>query len=213
MSILDKLDNYYEDKKPSEVWLMVILAGALVGYLLYTILEPISSSYRKKEEARNKTLKQNISKAQSYLNSITVNGDRNYKVKKLDKEIAQKTNTLNEYRRKVTKLDGAVSKLNSVLYNKGNWSKFLNDISKRAKANDLRIYSISNDVLEQNNTNAFGKVLEVNINCQGKYGKILSFMNDLENTELVTDISNIDLEASTGEPKVDINLTVWGIKR
>jgi len=211
MTIFDKLDNYYESKKVSEVWLMVILLAAVIGYLLYTVFEPMSSNYLKREQTLNNDLKNKISKATDYLNSITVNGDKNFKIKELDKKIETNRENLNQYRQKVAKIDGAVSKLSSVLYNKDNWSRFLHDISNRAKDNNLKVYNITNNKLEQNST--FGKVLEVNIVAQGEYGNILSFMNDLEQTDLVTDISNVNIEASDTQPKVDINLSVWGIRQ
>ena len=81
MSLLNKLDNYYNNRKKNEVWLMVILVAALVGYLLYSVLEPISTTYREEQESKNQKLKSKIESATNYLNSITINGDRNYTIK------------------------------------------------------------------------------------------------------------------------------------
>ena len=210
MSFVDKLDNYYNSRKPSEVWLMVILFSVLVGYLIYTLVSPISSAYREQQESTNRNLKMKISSGNSFLKNITVNGDRDYMVKKLDKKIVEKRRDLNDYRAKLRKLDGAMKKLNGVLYTKGNWSKFLHNIATKAKDSNLKVFSITNTVLDQNGT--FAKVLDIDIKCQGKYGEILSFMNDLEQTKLVANVTRVKLTATDSEPKADIKLSVWGIK-
>ena len=211
MNFLDRLDNYFYSKKTSEVWIMVLLVSALVGYLLYTLISPISTNYREKQEGINKDLTHKINSANSFLRSITVNGDRDYKVKELNRKIVKKRVELNSYRAKLTKLNGAMKQLSGVLYTKDNWSKFLHNITVKAKQNNLKVNSITNVVLDQNGT-TFGKVLDIGIECQGKYGEILSFMNDLEKTKLVANISSVKLTATQSEPKVDINLSVWGIK-
>jgi Tfp pilus assembly protein PilO len=210
MSIFDRLDNYYSSRKPSEVWLMVVLVAVLIGYLLYTLLSPMAFSYEERQESINSELKDKISSHESFLRTITVNGDRDYYIKDLNKKIAQKTIELNNYRAKLTKLSQAMNDLSDILYTKDNWSKFLHNIASKAKDNDLKIYNINNKVLDQNAT--FGKVLDINIKCQGEYGKVLSFMNDLENTKLVTNITSVSLSATKSEPIADINMSVWGVK-
>lgn len=210
MSFVDKLDNYYNSRKPSEVWLMVILFSVLVGYLIYTLLSPISSTYREQQESINNNLKMKINSDKSFLKNITVNGDRDYMVKKLDKKIVEKRRDLNDNRAKLRKLDGAMKRLNGVLYTKGNWSKFLHNIATKAKDSNLKVFSITNTVLDQNGT--FAKVLDIDIKCQGKYGEILSFMNDLEQTKLVANVTRVKLTATDSDPKADIKLSVWGIK-
>jgi hypothetical protein len=210
MSILDRLDNYYNSRKPNEVWLMAIMVAVLIGYLLYTLLSPMASDYKEREVSINSELKDKISSHKSFLKTITVNGDRDFYIKDLNKKIAQKKIELNNYREKLTKLSQAMNELSEILYTKDNWSKFLHNIASKAKDNDLKIYNIDNKVLDQNAT--FGKVLDINIKCQGRYGKILSFMNDLENTELVTNITSVSMSATKSEPIADINMSVWGVK-
>jgi len=210
MSILGKLDAYYNSKKPNEVWLLVILFAVLIGYLLYIFISPISAKYRENEERKYNNLTMKIDSANSFLRNITVNGDVNYRVNSLNGDIVKKRVGLNTYRSKLKKLKGAMVKLSNVLYTKDNWSKFLHNIALKAKDNNLKVESITNTSLEQNST--FGKVLDVNIVSEGKYGDILAFMNDLEKTNLVSNITNVKLNATKSSPVVDINLSVWGIQ-
>ncbi len=210
MSILDKLDNYYNSRKKNEVWLMIVLIAALVGYLLYSVLEPVSTAYRKEQESKNHQLKTKIKNATNYLNSITINGDRNYTIKQLNRKIVKKRMAMNELREKLTKLDGSIKKFASLLNTKDNWSKFLHTIAIEAKNNDLKVHNITNQYYDQNSS--FGKILDVEIKVQGEYNKILNFMNQIEQTELVANISKVSLEATDDKPRADLNLTVWGIK-
>ena len=210
MNFLDKLDQYYNSRKPTDAWMIVLLFALVTGYLAYTFLSPITSEYRKTQENRNADLKHKINSAKNYLSSITVNGDRDYKVKELDRQIVKKRRELNEYRAKVTKLNSAMTQLQSVLYTKDNWSKFLHNIAIKAKENNLKVDSITNTILDQNQT--FGKVLDIDIKCKGEYGDILSFMNEIEKTKLVSVISSVELNATDNNPQADIKFSVWGIK-
>jgi Tfp pilus assembly protein PilN len=210
MSLFDKLDNYYHSRKPSEVWMMVALVSVLIGYLLYTLLEPISSNYRETQEDINQDLRTKIENAKSYIRSVTVNGDKNFYINDLNRKIVTKRMAINQLREKMSKLDGSLKEFKELLYTKDNWSKFLHDITLDAKKSGLKLYSISNHRYDQNDT--FGKVLDVNIRTQGEYSRILEFMNSIEQTELVANISAVDLESTQTQPIADINLSVWGIK-
>ena len=210
MSLFDKLDNYYSSRKSSEVWLMVTLVAVVIGYLLYTLIDPISSGYREEQENRNQELQSKIESANSYLQSITVNGDRDFYINQLNRKIVTKRMAMNDLRRKLAKLDGTIKEFKSLLYTKDNWSKFLHTITVDAKSNDLKVHSISNHYYDQNST--FGKVLDVDIKVQGEYNRILNFMNQLEQTELVANISKVTLKATDDKPKADLQLSVWGIK-
>jgi len=210
MNLLDRLDKYYNSRNSNEVWLMVALVSVLIGYLLFTLLSPASVTYKESQEKVNSELKNKIASHNGFLKSITINGDRDYYIKDLNKKIAQKNIELNNYREKLAKLSNAMNDLSDILYTKDNWSKFLHNIATKAKDNDLRVYNISNKVLDQNST--FGKVLDINIKCQGKYGNILSFMNDLEKTKLVTNISTVSMNATESMPVADINMSVWGVR-
>ncbi|NPA27672.1 MAG: type 4a pilus biogenesis protein PilO, partial [Epsilonproteobacteria bacterium] len=179
--------------------------------LLYTLFQPIASEYREREEKINRDLKNKITSAQNFLNSITINGDRDFYVKKYNKEIMQKKMELNSYRQKLAKLSGAMKELKEILYTKDNWSKFLHDIALKAKNNNLKLFSITNNEIEGNNTN-FGKVLDIKVKAQGEYGNILSFINDVEQNELVTNLSVLKLEAAPQNPIADINFSVWGVR-
>ena len=212
MSFIDKIDEFYNKRQASEAYIIAIAVSGLFGYLLYSYISPMASNFKKVQLDRKKSLNDSIRKSNDYLRSITVNGDREYKIKEINKQIHITTVELNKYRGKLRKIDSVMqNKLNSVLYTKNNWSVFLNSITQKAKESNLKLYNLSNTIPPDNNS-TFGKVLEVGIKAQGKYGNILKFTNELEKNRLVTTIGKLDFNATKSDPIVNINMSVWGIK-
>jgi len=86
--LLEKLDNYFEEKKESEFYLMVLAIVAVVGLISYSYLIPITEKQLRKDLATQKSLQKKIHEEKRYLASVTVNGDQRYKIKKLQNELA-----------------------------------------------------------------------------------------------------------------------------
>jgi hypothetical protein len=63
------------------------------------------------------------------------------------------------------------------------------------------------------NNGSFGHVLEIGLQCKGKYKNIIGFMNDLEQNTLVTDVysSRVYSDANKSSIYSDINISVWGV--
>ena len=206
--LLEKLDNYFEEKKESEFYLMVLAIVAVVGLISYSYLIPITEKELKKDLSKQKNLQRKINEEKRYLASVTVNGDQRYKIKKLQNEIANlkirysDLKEINEYS------DYQIQTLSELLFNEKNWAKFLDSISLKAKKNNVDVFLISNKFV--NNQDSFGHVLEIGVQCKGKYRDMIQFMNEIEESELVVDIYNIDMESNTSI-NANFKVSVWGI--
>ena len=206
--VLEKLDNYFEEKKETEFYLMVLAVVAVVGLISYSYLIPMTEKQLKKDLRTQKKLIKKIKKEKNYLASVTVNGDQRYKIKKLSNEIANlkirysDLKEINEYS------DYQIQTLSELLFNEKNWAKFLDSISLKAKKNHVDIYLISNTFV--NNKDSFGHVLEIGVECEGTYKNMIKFMNEIEESELVVDIYHIDME-SDKDIKAKFKVSVWGI--
>jgi predicted AAA+ superfamily ATPase len=210
---LESLDNYFANKSDSEKWLIILLLAAVVGYILYLYLYPYAESRYKNSLLAKSKLEKKIAEEKSYLRSITVNGDRNYYIKKYDREIAQKRETIKDYEQKIALLNRSFAKLSEVLFNRKNWSIFLDSITGRAHANDVELVELTNHYVTDKKS--FGHVLEMGIRCRGKFQNIMAFMNDLEQNKLVTDVyrSDIYLDQNSSMIVADLNVSVWGVNR
>ncbi|WP_353662490.1 type 4a pilus biogenesis protein PilO [Hydrogenimonas sp. SS33] len=206
--MLEKLDNYFEGKKESEFYLMVLAVVAVVGLISYSYLIPITEKQLKKDLSIQKKLDRKIKEEKRYLASVTVNGDHRYKIKKLQNEIANLKIRYNDLKEINEYSDYQIQTLSELLFNEKNWAKFLDSISHKAKRNHIDISLISNKFV--NNQDNFGHVLEIGVECEGSYRNMIAFMNEIEESELVVDIYNIDME-SDKDIKANFKVSVWGI--
>ena len=206
--ILEKLDNYFEGKKETEFYLMVLAVVAVVGLVSYSYLIPMTEAQLKKDLRTQKNLMKKISEEKRYLASVTVNGDNRYKIKKLQNEIAQLKIRYSDLKEVNEYSDYQIQTLSELLFNEKNWAKFLDSISLKAKKNHVDISLISNTFV--NNKDSFGHVLEIGVECQGTYRNMIRFMNEIEESELVVDIYKIDME-SDKNIQANFKVSVWGI--
>ncbi len=210
---LENLDSYFANKSSSEKWLIILLVAGVVGYILYLYLFPYAEDRYKTSMLTQKRLHQKIAEEKTYLRSITVNGDRNFYIKKFDREIAQKKKAIKNYEKRIALLDQSFQKLSEVLFNRHNWAIFLDSITARAHANDVDILELQNHYV--NDKKSFGHVLEMDIKCRGKFQSIMAFINDLEQNKLVTDVykTDIRLDPETDTIVADLKVSVWGVNR
>jgi len=206
--ILDKLDNYFEHKKDSEFYIIVLGAVFAIGMLSYNILIPKTENMLKKDLRIQSKLKAQLRVEEEYLKSITVNGDNRYKIKKLQKEIKTIKADLNNLKELNEYSDYQIQTLSELLFNEKNWAKFLDSIAKKANENSVDIDIISNKFIQ--NKKNFGHVLEIGIESEGSYQNIIAFINDIEESELVIDVYDIELEKDK-KIRAIFKVSVWGI--
>ena len=85
---LEALDNYFAPKKESEKWMLILGVAIVIAYLGYTLLLPYTEDLYKTSERTKKRIQKSIHENKTYLASITQNGDRDFLVKKFDRDIA-----------------------------------------------------------------------------------------------------------------------------
>jgi hypothetical protein len=208
---LEELDAYFAPKKESEKWLVILGVAGIIAYIAYAYLLPYTEDMYKKSERSKKSIQKSIVDNNTYLNSITVGGDREFYVKKFDKDIVTKKSTIVNTDKKITFINNNLEKLSDMLFNQKSWSKFLNSITDKAAVQDVEIEYISNKYVDNNGS--FGYVLEIAVGCKGEYKGIVKFMNELEQNTLVTDIygTKFSLDNNSSDIVADINISVWGI--
>ena len=208
---LEALDAYFAPKKESEKWLMILGIAGLIAYIAYAYLLPYTESMYKKSESTKKSIQKSIVDNNTYLNSITVGGDRNYYVKKFDQDIVNKKQSIVRINDNITFIDKNLEKLSDMLFNQKSWSKFLNSITHKAEVQNVDLEYITNKYVDSKGS--FGYVLEIGVGCKGEYRNIVKFVNELEQNRLVTDIYGTSFKSDQNSTKVfaDINISVWGI--
>jgi len=208
---LEALDIYFAPKKESEKWIVILGIAGIIAYLGYAYLLPYTEDLYKKSERSKKSIQKSIADNKTYLNSITVGGDREYYIKKFDNDIATKKKNIVNITNKIKFIDTNLEKLSDMLFNQKSWSKFLNSITDKAEIQNVDLQYISNHYVDNNGS--FGHVLEIGIGCKGEYKNIIKFMNELEQNVLVTDIFQTEFTVDANSSKIvaDIHISVWGI--
>ena len=208
---LEDMDNYFSSKKENEKWLIIIGVAGIIAYLAYIYLLPYTKNLYDTSERTKKRIEKSIKENTTYLNSITVNGDRDFYVKKFDNDIKKKKANIVVLDNKILFINKNLNKLSDMLFNQRSWSIFLNSITDRAEAQNVDIQYITNNYVDSNGS--FGHVLEIGIGCTGEYKGIIKFINELEQNDLVTDIYNTDFKVDDNSSQImaDINVSVWGI--
>jgi len=208
---LEELDIYFAPKKESEKWMLILGVAGIIAYLGYSLLLPYTEELYNKSEKTKKRIQKSIADNNTYLNSITVSGNREYYVKKYDNDIIVKKKNIINVNNKIKFIDGNLEKLSDMLFNQKSWSRFLNTITQKAEIHNVDLEYITNQYADNNGS--FGHVLEIGLGATGNYRSIVKFMNELEQNVLVTDIfeTKLALENNSSELKADINISVWGI--
>jgi hypothetical protein len=208
---LEELDAYFAPKKESEKWLIILGVAGIIAYLAYAYLLPYTEKMYQKSETTRKGIEKSIVDNNTYLNSITVNGDRNFYVRKFDRDIVTKKGNIVTLNKKIEFIDENLEKLSDMLFNQKSWSRFLNSITDKAEIQNVDIQYITNKYVDNNGS--FGYVLEIGVGCKGEYKGIVKFMNELEQNVLVTDIygTKFSLDSNSSKILADINISVWGI--
>jgi len=208
---LEALDAYFAPKKESEKWLMILGVAGLIAYVAYAYLLPYTETMYKKSESTKKSIQKSIIDNNTYLNSITISGDREYYVKKFDRDIQMKKDSIVRIKNNITFIDKNLGKLSDMLFNQKSWSRFLNSITYTAEMQNVNLDYITNKYVDSKGS--FGHVLEITVGCKGDYRNIVKFMNEIEQNTLVTDIYGTKFTSELNSTKIsaDINISVWGI--
>ena len=208
---LEKLDAYFAPKKESEKWLIILSVAGVIAYIAYAYLLPYTEKKYKKSETTKKSIEKSIADNNIYLDSITVGGDREFYIKKFDRDIVTKKSNIVDLNKKIKFINVNLEKLSDMLFNQKSWSKFLDSITDKAEIQNVDIQYITNKYVDGNGS--FGYVLEIGVGCKGEYKSIVKFMNELEQNVLVTDIygTKFSLDKDSAEVVADINISVWGL--
>ena len=208
MSIVKKIDVFFQERKKSEKYLIygTIFAGIIA--ISYQYLLPMSQKFLKIQKSNKEQIEAKLNIDKSYLQAMTVNGDKEYYVKFYRKKIDDEKKKFLHYADKKEYLDQKIKELSYLLYNKKRWASFLNSLTQKAYKNGVDITYISNRFLDI--TKNFGHVLEVEVGCSGDFKNLISYLNSIEQSDLVVDVYALRM-ADANPIQLQFKVSVWGI--
>ena len=209
-STFDKIDNYLKGKKSSELSLVFLMVFVAIGFVIYSSLFPVTEKMLKKTKNSHKSIHSKLNQEKAYLNSVTRNGDKNFVIKKMSLEVKKQKQLLEDTKYANAYVDTKLKELSYLLFNDKNWARFIDSIAFIAQKYGIEVALISNSFFEPN-LQKIKQVLTVQINFNGEFKNILKFINELEESELVVDINNLNLESSD-TISATLDIAVWGMK-
>lgn len=212
-SIFDKIDNYFGAKSDSEAsTVMGVIALAIGGLLMFAFFSD-TKEYKEKQESRLQTAITNLNSAQSRLNTQSGGTqDHEFTVKQKNNELRQEKNKLADLRNINAHLDAKLRDSASVTFNQERWAAFLDNLSKNAETDNVKIYSIESEQ-KSIQGNEPQEVLKVTMDIEGKFNNVLKYINDIEESVVVVDVNGLDINA-TKDSKVGgkLKISVWGME-
>ena len=212
-SIFDKIDNYFGAKSDSEAsTVMGVVALAIGGLLMFAFFSD-TKEYKENQESRLQTAITNLNSAQSRLNTQSGGTqDHEVTVKQKNNELRKEENKLADLRNINAHLDAKLRDSASVTFNQERWAAFLDNLSKNAETDNVKIYSIESEQ-KSIQGNEPQEVLKVTMDIEGKFNNVLKYINDIEESVVVVDVNGLDINA-TKDSKVGgkLKISVWGME-
>jgi len=211
INLLNNLDAFFEGKSDNEKWMLIGMVFVVIGYMSYSLFLPYAEKQYDDSVRKKDRFQKSIMGHKQYIQSISPNGDKDFYIKKYDKEIFELKKNIGSSHNEITFISSRLEELSPLMFNKESWSKFLNSITRQAKEQEVKIDYIENNYIDNNGN--FGHILQISVGCNGPYKNIVKFLNKLEKSILVTDIYGSSLSLNKGHTSVvaDVNISVWGI--
>ena len=208
---LTKIDNYFDEKKPSEVTMMLIVAFFLSATIAYYAVIPYAQNYYDDSIRENDRITQDLNKVNSYLSTVSQGNDRNFMINKKQNELLQQQNKLADAQNMNQYFDNKLKELSYLIFNEQSWADFLDNLAFLANKNNVKITKIINTFKEPN-AQKIEQVLDINISVDGDYRDIISYINAIEESKLVVDVNNIDINSTNGKLRGNMGIYIWGMK-
>lgn len=212
-SIFDKIDNYFGAKSDSEASMVMGVVALAIGGLLMFAFFSDTKEYKEKQESRLQTAITNLNSAQSRLNTQSGGTqDHEFTLKQKNNELRKEENKLADLRNINAHLDAKLRDSASVTFNQERWAAFLDNLSKNAETDNVKIYSIESEQ-KSIQGNEPQEVLKVTMDIEGKFNNVLKYINDIEESVVVVDVNGLDINA-TKDSKVGgkLKISVWGME-
>lgn len=210
IELLEKLDNFFNSKKPTETYLIMLVPIFVIGYIALEIAIPSTTQTYNQAKERVDRTQRDIAALEAELARLTVNGDKMFRVKTLEKDINELKTAIIELDDGSDYIDAQMVRISDILFNRESWSLFLDSITQKAIENKVSIQTIENRFIDQNHD--FGHVLEIGVEGKASFTNIVNFLASIEESELLVDVYGMDLQSSNiidGKFKI----SVWGFSQ
>jgi hypothetical protein len=199
---LDQSLSQKSDRDKMMLYVMIFAGLFAFSYLL--LWESSEASFKVSHEKATK-IEQELAFDKNYLDANPPE-----KITQIEQETVALELDRSRYIQYNTYIKEQLEQISSLYYDEKVWGAYLDSISRFARQHKVKLAKFGN-TLQTDNT-SFGHVLDISIESEGPYKNTLKFINALEQSYLVVDLHNFNMNADE-KLKGDFNISVWGIVR
>ncbi len=204
--IFSQIDNFFAEKKPSEVSMFYFVAALLIAYVVYQFIYLETDRQLQATQNRIVQIKSKINQERNYLAQNTPQ-----KVAMLRKVVKEKKKQFDDALYKISYVDNTLTELSYLLFDDENWAKFVDNISALAKKHHVEIKEIGNKFFNPT-YQKITHVVVVNVVSKANFTNLMKFINEIEESPLVIDIDQLKMFKPDDKVKSEFRIAVWGMK-
>lgn len=201
---LHQIDASFKNKSQKDIYMTYVMIFAAIFAFAYLLYWEKSVAEFEAKMLQITSVKSKILKDQNYLKYNT-----EAKINQIKQSIEVTRKSTLAYKKNNAYVKKKIEAISSLIYDEQAWGEYLHSISKNAKLNNIKLLSFSNQFAKENKS--FGHVLDIEISSVGSYKNTLKFINSLEESNLVIDLHDIDMDAKE-KLTTDLKISVWGIR-
>ncbi len=204
--LFSQIDEFFVNKKPSEVSMFYLVAALGVAYVIYQFVYLETDMKLKSTENKIVQIKQKINTQKSYLQQNTPQ-----KLASLRSLVKRKKMEFDDTIYKISYVDNTLTELSYLLFDDESWAQFVDDIAALAKKHHVEIKEIGNKFYNP----TFQKithVVEIEVKSKAKFTNLMKFINEIEESPLVIDINEIEMSKPDDRISSKFKIAVWGMK-
>lgn len=183
---LYQLDQAFAEKEDKEIYMIfVLIAGGLVFLSYYFLWDGAKLGYDQALK-ESQSLEQKILADQRYLQSHPES-----MITQIENQTKAIESKFLEFQDSNAYIKYQIEQISELYYDEQAWGEYIDSVATNAKKYGVTIDLFSNKFAE--NKDAFGHVLDINVESYGKYHDLIKYINSLEKSFLVVDIHNLSL--------------------
>lgn len=209
---LYNIDQALAEKKQQEVYAIYLLIIAAPIFLSYYFLWDSAENGFKQTQKERIALEKKIADDNQYLMAHPES-----MITQIENETKAIEASFIQYQDSNAYIKYQIEQISSLFYDEQAWGEYLDSIAENAKKYSIKLNVFSNKFAE--NKEAFGHVLDINVECEGKFHNMVKFVNSLEQSFLVVDIHDFTVGVGAEDEKkrtrnrlqTNLTISVWGI--
>jgi hypothetical protein len=202
---LYKLDRTLSLKSEKDKMMLFVLIFATLFAFSYLFFWESSEAGFKKSHEKALAMESSLNNDKQYL---TANPPE--KITQIEMETQKIDQNRELYIGYNTYIKNQLEQISSLYYDEAVWGSYLNSVSKYARDNNIKLAKFGNNLADS--SGSFGHVLDITISSEAPFKNTLKFINALEQSQLVVDLHNMNMNADN-KLKSDLDISVWGIIR